>query len=81
MSGGHAGGSVTDCAECWEMAYEPSWYAVMIAGDPFIQLPAEPGGQAIVRVRDRAPHDGSGHATHNPVASWRLRRHPADQQS
>ena len=36
MSGGHHGESVVDCTACWEIAYEPSWYAVLNASEGFI---------------------------------------------
>src|SRR5262245_30434671 len=71
MSGGHLGGSVTNCPECWEMAYEPGWYAVLSAGEPAIHLPDEMDGQVVVRIADRGTNHPSNRARHNPVTSRR----------
>jgi hypothetical protein len=74
VDGGHRGQSVADCSDCWNIAYEPGWYAVLRAGDGLIQVPAEDGGEVVVRlpesdlIRNRNRSD-----THTPIAVRRER--------
>ncbi len=85
MSGGHNGRSAADCAECWEIAYEPGWYAVLSASES-VQPPGFDGVEVLVRLPE---NDAVGvayrRATHASVAAWRGRRpgqgSPADEVS
>jgi hypothetical protein len=71
MGEGHLGGSIADCPECWAIAYEPGWYAVLGAASTMIQLPDEANGDVIVRLDDSVPPPHpSRRASHTSVAKW-----------
>jgi hypothetical protein len=56
---------------CWEIAYEPGWYAVLSASEGVIELPKVDGGEAVVRLPDAGPRVKPDGGHHRSVAEWR----------
>jgi hypothetical protein len=75
MSGGHHGAFASNCDACWEIAYEPGWYAVLNASEGVIHLPGETDDTVVVRLPEtREVRPSSGQTTHTPVVGWRGKR-------
>jgi hypothetical protein len=66
VSGGHLGHSAADCTECWAVAYEPGWYAVLSAGEGVIHLPKHDRGDVMVRIPE-SPVTGDPAPGANPA--------------